>query len=60
MTWELLPSCYDIDTKEDLVRLKMDLQAVTGENRVLCSRTREALAVLSTAIAGDTGILKSR
>ena len=60
MTWELLSSCYDIDTKEDLVRLKRDLQAVTGENRVLCSRTREALSVLSTAIAGDTGILKSR
>ncbi len=60
MTWELLPSYYDIDTKEDLVRLKIDLQSVTGENRVLCSRTRKALAVLTPTIAGDTGILKSR
>ena len=30
LTWEVLPSCYDIDTIDDLRRLVADLQTVNG------------------------------
>jgi rSAM/selenodomain-associated transferase 1 len=53
MTWELLPSCYDIDTKEDLVRLMTGLQAVTARNPVMCPRTKETLAALAPVLLGE-------
>jgi len=60
LAWELLPSCYDIDTKEDLMRLVTDLDAVHGGNPVMCPRTKEALAALAPALIGDTGVLEPR
>jgi len=59
LTWEVLSPCYDIDTNEDLVRLIMDLQTVSGEKTVMCPRTREALAALPHVVMGDNGVLKS-
>lgn len=52
MMWELLPSCYDIDTPEDLVRLMTDLQAGTGGNLAICPQTYKALAVLARSRVG--------
>lgn len=59
LTWELLPSCYDIDTKEDLLRLIMDLKDNRGGSPVMCPRTREALVALAPVLLGDNGVLKS-
>ncbi len=59
LKWEVLPSCYDIDTKEDLMRLIMDLQTVSGESSVMCPRTREALVTLAPVLLGDNGVLES-
>ena len=59
LSWEVLPSCYDIDTIDDLRRLVADLQAGNGGKTVTCPRTREALAALPHVATGDTGVLKS-
>ena len=58
LTWELLQSCYDIDTTEDLLRLIMDLKDDSGGSPVICPRTKEALAALAPARMGDSGVLK--
>jgi rSAM/selenodomain-associated transferase 1 len=57
LTWGVLPSCYDIDTMEDLVRLVMDLRTATGGRPVMCPRTREALVALAPVLSGDNGVL---
>ena len=59
LTWGVLPSCYDIDTMDDLVRLMMDLQTVNGGCPVMCPRTREALVALAPVLLGDNGVLVS-
>jgi uncharacterized protein len=57
LTWELLQSCYDIDTTEDLLRLIVDLKNDSGGSQVICPRTKEALAALAQACMGDSGVL---
>ena len=47
MTWELLPSCYDIDTREDAERLITDLQVTAIGVTNGCVRTKEVLADLA-------------
>ena len=47
MTCELLPPCYDIDTREDAERLMLDLQHHDTGDPARCPRTREALAGLA-------------
>ena len=47
MTCELLPPCYDIDTKEDAERLMLDLQHHDTGDTTRCPQTREALAGLA-------------
>jgi len=47
MTWELLPSCYDIDTREDAEQLITDLQVTAIGVTNGCVRTKEVLADLA-------------
>ena len=50
MTCELLPPCYDIDTKKDAERLMLDLQLYDTSDTTRCPRTREALAGLAHSL----------
>jgi hypothetical protein len=53
MTCELVPSCYDIDTWQDVERLMHDIQVQAHSDTSRCPHTKKVLTDLAPVLSGN-------